>query len=161
MKEQNANSSGTFKFYSSQSLWLGFMALKRGQDGAELSDGLNIHLQAVYTDILSILNKLYRSRRLLIDHLRVLNFYGRKGRAPRAWVKKEMRAHSLWREALHILSSPMIERGYLVSDTARKWQEETARLDALLQGQASDEKLEFPDFAAFKSKTPYAEYKGH
>lgn len=70
-------------------------------------------------------------------------------------------SHSLWREALDILSSPMIERGYLISETAQKWQQEAAKLDALLHDNLIDKGLEFPDFAALKNKTPYGEYKGH
>lgn len=159
-----------FKFYSAQSLWLGFMALnhdkKRGNNVVMASE-----LARAYDDILSVLNRLYRLRRLLIDHIRVLHFYGRKGRAPRGWVHKEMRAHTLWQEALDILTPYWIDKGYLVSKTAQQWQKAKAEYDAMQQ-EAKDsnslnhdvatvEALWTPYVKMTQNKTPYAEHKGY
>ena len=108
--KQKAGLRDSFKFYSAQSLWLAFMGLHRhDEQGKPVTT--NVPLQTVYKDILSILNRLYRARRLLMDHLRVLHFYGRKGRAPRSWVHKEMRAHTLWKEALAKIEPILIRKG--------------------------------------------------
>jgi hypothetical protein len=158
MSEQKKFQNQDFKFYSAQSLWFAFVAL-RGTDARAKPVELQENMKIIYKDILAILNSLYRSRRLLIDHLRVLNFYGRKGRAPRAWVKKEMRAHTLWKEALDILASPMIGRGYLVSETAQKWQQALDEVNIDIDA-GQNWKADMPDYAAIQSKTPHDDYKG-
>lgn len=80
--------------------------------------------------ILGMLDEAYRARRLLIDHLRVLRFYGLKGRPPRLWVPREARAHTLWGEGLSILRPAMLKAGYVADAFSIRWQEELARLEA-------------------------------
>jgi hypothetical protein len=107
-----------FRFYSAQSLFLAFMALRHQYNGRDLmSDDLE-KADPIYIACRSIihsLDKSYRSRKLLMDHIRVLNFYGKIGRAPRDWVPKEISAHGLWYDALEIMSSEWIASGYLVA----------------------------------------------
>ena len=51
-------------------------------------------------DMLRVIDRLYRNRRLVVDHLRVLAHYGRRLMAPDPTRSKEARAFDLWREAL-------------------------------------------------------------
>lgn len=119
-----------FRFYTPQSLWLAFMAL-HGTLGTEADASMcsakqsgampQTHMAQIYRAILNNMNRLYRQRQLLIDHVRVLRFYGAKGRPPRDWVPREARAATLWAEALAILAPSWREMGYLRDDMAYLW----------------------------------------
>lgn len=62
-------------------------------------------------DMLSTVDRLYRQRRLLRDHLLVLAHYGRRQMAPEADRHREMRDHGLWIEALSILAPILRDKG--------------------------------------------------
>ncbi len=54
--------------------------------------------------VLRSIDRLWRQRVLLRDHLLVLAHYGRRGAPPLAAVRREMRAALLWDEAMNALS---------------------------------------------------------
>ncbi len=62
-------------------------------------------------DILRILERLHRNRRLLWAHLKVLNHYGRRRCAPEEQRLKERDATKLWREAMKELDVVLQRRG--------------------------------------------------
>lgn len=62
-------------------------------------------------DILGAVDRLYRQRRLLRDHLLVMAHYGRRQMAPEADRPRETRDHSLWVEALSILAPVLRDKG--------------------------------------------------
>ncbi|MBP2301626.1 hypothetical protein [Azospirillum picis] len=62
-------------------------------------------------DILRVVDRLYRMRRLLRDHLHVLVHYGRRQAAPDADRFREQRAHVLWREAFDLIGPALREKG--------------------------------------------------
>ncbi|OYQ36022.1 hypothetical protein CHU95_06250 [Niveispirillum lacus] len=62
-------------------------------------------------DILHTVDRLYRQRRLLREHLLVLAHYGRRQMAPEAGRPREMRDHTLWVEALSILTPVLRAKG--------------------------------------------------
>ncbi|MFY8095567.1 MAG: hypothetical protein ACOVN0_18970 [Niveispirillum sp.] len=62
-------------------------------------------------DILGVVDRLYRQRRLLRDHLLVLAHYGRRQMPPEAGRHREMRDHSLWVEAFSILAPVLRTKG--------------------------------------------------
>lgn len=117
----------TFRFATPQAAWLGFMAL-HGIIGAESrEEAVAPALLAAHQRILGILDEAYRGRRLLIDHLRVLRFYGLKGRPPRLWVPREARAYTLWEQGLEVLGPALVKAGYVADAFSIRWQEEMAR----------------------------------
>jgi hypothetical protein len=62
-------------------------------------------------DVLAVVERLYRGRRLLMDHILVLRFYGRRQMSPDPQRAKEMRAHSLWQEAMERIEDVLIAKG--------------------------------------------------
>ncbi len=63
--------------------------------------------------VLQQIDRLWRHRLLLRDHLLVLAHYGRRGAAPRPQVKREARACTLWSEAVAVLEAPLRQLGLL------------------------------------------------
>lgn len=116
---------GRFYYTSMEELWFAFMKTYQCLENMNHKEADNVSLPRehaeAYKAILSILDKMFRARRLLIDHLRVLRFYGRRGLAPRLAVQKEALAHTLWLEAFKILEPLMIEEGYLADELQLKW----------------------------------------
>ena len=62
-------------------------------------------------DVLRVVDRLYRQRRLLRDHLMVLVHYGRRLMAPDPRRRLEMRASSLWAEAFAALAPALRTKG--------------------------------------------------
>lgn len=64
-------------------------------------------------DILMVVNDLYRKRRLLIDHAKVLRHYGERLSPPDPWNVREGRAFRLWQEAMQRLEPVLWRRGII------------------------------------------------
>lgn len=64
-------------------------------------------------DILKIVDRLYRNRRLVRDHLYVLRYYGRRQMPPDANRHKEVRAYHLWHEAMDRIEPLLLDKGIL------------------------------------------------
>ncbi|MFP5516856.1 MAG: hypothetical protein ACLGJC_27715 [Alphaproteobacteria bacterium] len=62
-------------------------------------------------DVLRAVDRLYRTRILLRDHLHVLVHYGRRQSAPEPDRFREQRAHSLWREAFEAIAPALRDKG--------------------------------------------------
>ncbi|CAO3447982.1 hypothetical protein [Azospirillum argentinense] len=62
-------------------------------------------------DVLCAVDRLYRRRLLIRDHLHVLVHYGRRLMAPDPERYREQRAHTLWREAFDRLRPVLREKG--------------------------------------------------
>lgn len=62
------------------------------------------HGKRISEATLNKLDALRRKRVLLMDHIMVLRFYGRKGQAPDAQRSSEIRAARLWAEAIYALN---------------------------------------------------------
>lgn len=99
-KPQNAAPS--LPFSSAEEAWFWFIAAQQARvDGARFSAGAGLMARPCEpVDILKILDRLYRHRRLLREHLLVLRHYGRRYLPPDPRRIKEARAFGLWREAL-------------------------------------------------------------
>ncbi len=114
-------------FTSAQEAWFWFMdAHKAKLEGAKVMAGQSAHHRPCETvDILTILDRLYRKRRLVRDHLLVLRHYGQRKMPPDLTRTKERKAHSLWHQALNILEEAMIEKGIVEDNrTANFWAQE-------------------------------------
>lgn len=64
-------------------------------------------------DLLRIVDRLYRQRLLIRDHLSVLAFYGRRRAAPDPRRRREQRAATLWGEAMAVLGPALRSRGFV------------------------------------------------
>jgi hypothetical protein len=58
-------------------------------------------------DIVKMLDRLYRSRKITLEHARVLRTWGEQAKEP----PRDVRDHTLWREAISRLEWPMRLRG--------------------------------------------------
>ena len=100
-------------FDTTEEAWFWFIqAQKAREDGARFSFGQGLVPRPCEPlDILNVLNGLYRKRRLLMEHLRVLRFYGDRQMAPDPRRQREMLAHDLWCEALDRIEPILIRKG--------------------------------------------------
>ena len=62
-------------------------------------------------DVMRAVDRLYRRRLLVRDHLHVLVHYGRRRHAPDPERHREQRAHGLWREAFERLVPVLRDKG--------------------------------------------------
>lgn len=62
-------------------------------------------------DVLRVVDRLYRMRKLMRDHLHVLVHYGRRQSAPEPDRFREQRAHSLWTEAFAAIAPALRDKG--------------------------------------------------
>lgn len=93
--------------------WFWFIHAQAARnDGARYALGVGmISRPCEPVDILKILNRLHRQRRLLMDHFLVLRHYGLRLMPPDPSRVKEMRAHKLWTEAMACLEDIFIRKG--------------------------------------------------
>jgi hypothetical protein len=110
----------TVPFNSAQEVWFWFIEANQARlDGARFTAARgNIRRPCEPVDILRILDRLYRTRRLLMDHLRVLRFYGVRQMAPEGWRHAEARAATLWAEALKVLEPVLIAKKIMADPLA-------------------------------------------
>jgi hypothetical protein len=81
-------------------------------DGARLRAGLGLVPRPCEpVDVLRVVDRLYRTRRLVRDHLKVLGHYGRRLVPPDPERTREARAHNLWAEALDRLGGALKAKG--------------------------------------------------
>ena len=99
-------------FHSAEEAWFWFIAAQAARnDGARFVAGQGLLPRPCEpVDILRVLDRLYRQRMLLRDHLLVLRHYGRRHLAPDPRRIKEVRAYSLWTEALERIELVLIRK---------------------------------------------------
>lgn len=109
---------GAIPFENAQEAWFWFIAAQQARnDGAKFLSGLGLYQRPCEPmDILNILNRLYRTRRLTMDHILVLRHYGRRQLSPDSSRVKERRAHYLWTEAFERLSPVFIRKGIITAE---------------------------------------------
>lgn len=100
-------------FRNAEEVWFWFIcAVEARAEGAVPGKGRgDIQRPCEPTDIYKILERLYRGRRLRMDHMNVLSHYGRRRMAPEPFRKYEMRAATLWCEAMRELDIIFQRRG--------------------------------------------------
>lgn len=110
-KKQTIND--VFPFESAEEAWFWFIAAQEARtDGARFTAGLGMLPRPCEpVDILKVVDRLYRHRRLLRDHLLVLRHYGRRRLPPDDRRVKELRAHTLWHEALERIGEVLERKG--------------------------------------------------
>lgn len=100
-------------FKTSEECWFWYMRVL-----AQFNDALPMAIETetgpLDPGIISrALEQLYKSRRLSLNHLRVLRFYGERQKAPRPFIKSEEDVFILWRQALNALAEPLRNQGVL------------------------------------------------
>ncbi len=100
-------------FESAVDAWFWFIQAQQARnEGARYTAGVSLFPRPCEpADILKVLDRLYRNRRLLRDHLLVLRHYGRRQMAPDPRRIKEIRAHDLWKEALERIEIVLVRKG--------------------------------------------------
>lgn len=106
----------TVPFDTVEEAWFWFIQAQQARnDGARFVMGAGLFPRPCEpTDILRIVDRLYRKRRLLMDHILVLRHYGRRMLPPDPHRIKEGRAYSLWKEALARIE-PVLESKGIIS----------------------------------------------
>lgn len=104
-------------FESAEEAWFWFMAAQQAlNDGARITSGNSLYPRPCEpVDILNILDRLYRHRRLLREHLLVLRHYGLRRMPPDPTRRREVRAYGLWCDALERLEEVFERKGIVVS----------------------------------------------
>ncbi len=102
-------------FMNAEEAWFWFITAQDARnDGARFVAGQGLHTRPCEPiDIMKVLDRLYRQRRLLRDHLLVLRHYGRRHLAPDSRRVKEVRAHQLWTEALERIGEVLKKKGII------------------------------------------------
>ena len=103
----------TTPFENAAEAWFWFMAAQDAKnDGAKFTAGAGLYKRPCEpVDILKVLDRLHRNRRLHRDHLLVLRHYGRRHMAPDPFRDKEKRSHYLWKEALERIEGVLVAKG--------------------------------------------------
>jgi hypothetical protein len=103
----------TVPFSSVEEAWFWFIQAQAVRnDGARFSMGQGLVPRPCEPlDILKALDRLYRHRRLLMEHLMVLRHYGRRLMPPDKRRAKESRAFGIWTEALQRLEPVLVRKG--------------------------------------------------
>lgn len=106
----------TIPFGSAEEAWFWFIDTHQALlDGVQLRAGNALYPRPCEPiDILQTVDRLYRKRRLIIDHVLVLRHYGKRRLAPDPWRHKEARAATLWQEALDRLEDILIAKKIVV-----------------------------------------------
>jgi hypothetical protein len=117
-----------FPFETVEEAWFWFIAAQEARtDGARFTAGLGLLPRPCEPlDILKVVDRLYRHRRLLRDHILVLRHYGRRRLPPDKHRVKELRAHTLWHEALERIGEVLENKGIVRPAFARifQWHQE-------------------------------------
>jgi hypothetical protein len=100
-------------FVNVEEAWFWFVqALEARATGARICAGKGeLPRPCEPLDMLHVIDRLYRQRRLIRDHLHVLVHYGRRLMAPDPERRLEARASGLWREALACIDPILREKG--------------------------------------------------
>jgi len=106
-------------FNNAEEAWFWFINAQEAKNsGARVTAGQSLTPRPCEpTDILKILDRLYRNRRLTRDHLLVLRHYGRRQLAPDLNHIKEVRAHGLWAEAMERIEPVLISKEIVSGST--------------------------------------------
>lgn len=102
-------------FGNAEEAWFWFVQCRSAQlEGARVSAGLaTVPRPCEPLDILAVVDRLYRRRRLLREHLSVLAEFGQQLLPPDPGRPGQVRAARLWEEALAELSPALRTKGIL------------------------------------------------
>ena len=105
----------TTPFENAEEAWFWFIQAQTARnEGARIAAGAGNHSRPCEPiDILKVIERLYRQRILIMDHVLVLRHYGRRLMAPDPYRAKEARAAKLWEEAMERLEFSLLRKGII------------------------------------------------
>lgn len=105
--------SNIVPFSSAEEAWFWYVQTQKALlDGARFTAGQSIYPRPCEpADIYRVIDRLYRNRRLKVDHLKILRHYGVRMLPPERHRVKEVRAHGLWMEAMARIEEVLIGKG--------------------------------------------------
>ena len=111
-----ATPDDTQPFKSAEEAWFWFIQAQTARnEGAKIVAGAGLYQRPCEpVDIITALERLYRARRVTIDHIMILRHYGQRLMSPDPRRAKEIRAHGLWKEALSKLEEVLIAKRIVV-----------------------------------------------
>jgi len=100
-------------FATVEEAWFWFVEAQQAQmDGAQVRAGRALVPRPCEpVDIVRTVDRLYRQRRMLRDHLTVLVHFGRRHLAPEPQRPAEAQAAEVWREAMERLAPALRAKG--------------------------------------------------
>lgn len=107
----------TTPFDNAEEAWFWFILAQTARmDGARTSAGAGLTPRPCEpSDILKSLDRLYRNRRITMDHILVMRHYGKRQMSPDPRRVKEVRAFALWKEAMERLEPILVRKGIVRS----------------------------------------------
>lgn len=102
-------------------------AMTAKADGAQIKAGqASVPRPCEPVDIMKVVDRLYRNRAIMRDHLRVLIHYGKRCLAPDPRRNKEARAYTLWDDAMMRMESILEKKGiiYASHDSFHDYQDD-------------------------------------
>ena len=102
-------------FTNAEEAWFWFVnAMQARHDGARIVAGLGQVIRPCEpVDIYKAIDRLYRNRRLLIDHIKVMRHYGMRGVRPEPTRIREALSAKLWDEAMERLEQSLKLKGII------------------------------------------------
>ena len=107
------SSPATTPFDTAEEAWFWFIqATQAREDGVRFTanDGRMVR-PCEPADIMKILTRLHRHRRLDMNHFRVLRHYGVRLMAPDPWRPNEALSSRIWKDALSVLGDVLVAKG--------------------------------------------------
>ena len=106
----------TVPFKSAEDAWFWFIQAQTARnEGARISAGAGLYSRPCEpVDIIQALERLYRARRVTLDHVMILRHYGQRLLSPDPRRPKEQRAYHLWKEALEKLEEALVQKRIVV-----------------------------------------------
>jgi hypothetical protein len=113
---QSATPDDTVPFKSAEEAWFWFIQAQTARnEGAKIQAGAGMFNRPCEpVDIIKALERLYRARRVTMDHVMVLRHYGQRAMRPDVRRAKEVRAHQLWEQALEKLEEALVAKRIVV-----------------------------------------------
>jgi hypothetical protein len=74
-----------------------------------------------------VIERLYRERKLSLDHINVLRWYGKREMRPDERREKEARAAMLWDDAMALIGLELLKKGMLDHDEPAEMSPETSQ----------------------------------
>jgi hypothetical protein len=100
-------------FATADEAWFWTMAaLTARREGARLSAARGTVIRPCEPDdVIKCLDRLYRHRRIDLQHARIMRIWGERGTAPNPRIPAERGDLRLWREAMERLDFPLRQKG--------------------------------------------------
>jgi hypothetical protein len=111
-----AATDDTLPFKNAEEAWFWFIQAQTARnEGAKIMAGAGLYARPCEpVDIITALERLYRTRCVTMDHVMILRHYGQRMLSPDPRLQKERRPYELWREALEKLEGILVAKRIVV-----------------------------------------------